>query len=60
MKRYFGRQNPSFPSTVPLALLIDNSACRISREFWWTNQEFSSVDIPPWFSMPMYHLGDEQ
>jgi hypothetical protein len=60
MKIYFGRQNPSFPSTVPLALLIDNSAGRISREFWWTNQEFSSVDIPPWFFMPMYHLGDQQ
>jgi hypothetical protein len=29
--------------------------------FWWTNQEFSPVDIiPPWFSMLIYYLGDEQ
>jgi hypothetical protein len=25
---------------------------RLARELWWTNQEFSPVDIiPPWFSM---------
>jgi hypothetical protein len=30
-------------------------------EIWWTNQEFSPVDIiPPWFSMLVYHLGNEQ
>jgi hypothetical protein len=34
---------------------------RIVRELWWMNQEFSFVIIiPPWFSMLMYHLGDEQ
>jgi hypothetical protein len=32
-----------------------------TREFWWTNEEFYPVDIiPPWFSMFIYHLGDEQ
>jgi hypothetical protein len=32
----------------------------IARELWWTNQEFYLVDIiPPWFSMLIYHLGDE-
>jgi hypothetical protein len=46
---------------VPSALLLDDSACTIAREFWWTNQEFSSADIiPPWFSMLIYPLGDEQ
>jgi hypothetical protein len=36
-------------------LLLDDTAGRIAREFWWTNQEFSSVDIIlPWFSMPTY------
>jgi hypothetical protein len=30
-------------------------------ELWWMNQESSSVNIiPPWFSIPKYHLGDEQ
>jgi hypothetical protein len=33
----------------------------IARELWWTKQEFSPVDnITPWFSMLMFHLGDEQ
>jgi hypothetical protein len=42
-------------------LLPDNSTGWIARELWWTNQEFSSVDIiTPWLSMLMYHLGDEQ
>jgi hypothetical protein len=37
------------------------TADRISREVWWRDQEFSSVDIiPPSFFMLMYHLGDEQ
>jgi hypothetical protein len=39
----------------------DDSASRIARELWLTNQEFFSVDIiPQWFSMLMYHLGDEK
>jgi hypothetical protein len=33
-------------------LLPDDSAGRIDRELWWTNQELPFVDIiPPWFSM---------
>jgi hypothetical protein len=31
-----------------------------ARELWWTNQEFYPADIiPPWFSMHIYHVGDE-
>jgi hypothetical protein len=43
-------------------LLPEGSAGRIARKFWCINQEFSSVYIiiPPWFSMLMYHLRDEQ
>jgi hypothetical protein len=42
-------------------LLLDSSAGRIAiTAVWWMNQ-FSPVDIlPPWFSMLIYHLGDEQ
>jgi hypothetical protein len=30
-------------------------------EFWWTNLEFSSVDIfPPLVSMVIYYPGEEQ
>jgi hypothetical protein len=37
------------------------TAGMVSRELWWTNQEFSPVDIiPPWISMLIYHLWDEQ
>jgi hypothetical protein len=33
----------------------------IAGELLWTNQEFYNVDIIPlWFSMLIYHLGDEQ
>jgi hypothetical protein len=61
MYEHFVRPNSSFPSPLPPALLLDDSACRIFKELWWINQEFSSVDIiPPWFSMLIYHLGDEQ
>jgi hypothetical protein len=35
------------------------TAGRIAIEVWWTNQEFSDA-IPPWLSMPIYYLGDEQ
>jgi hypothetical protein len=43
-------------------MLADDSAGKIDRELWWTNQEFFSVDgIPPMFSMLMYYyLQDEQ
>jgi hypothetical protein len=34
---------------------------RIARELWWMNQEFSSSDIIlPWFSMLIFHLGNEE
>jgi hypothetical protein len=37
------------------------TAGRTSRELWWTNQEFSFVDvIPPCFYMFIYDLGDEE
>jgi hypothetical protein len=37
-------------------LIADDSAGRIAKELWWTNEEFSSADIiPPWFSMLTYH-----
>jgi hypothetical protein len=44
------------------SLLPDDSAGRITRELWWTNQEISSVNIiiQPQYSTLMYHLGDEQ
>jgi hypothetical protein len=36
------------------------TAGRIARELWWTNQEFSSVDIISlWLSILIHHLGDE-
>jgi hypothetical protein len=36
------------------------AAGMFARELWWTKQEFASVDIiPPWFSMIIYYLGDE-
>jgi hypothetical protein len=37
------------------------TAGKIPTELWWTNQEFSSVDIiTPRFSKLIYHLEDEQ
>jgi hypothetical protein len=34
------------------------TAGRVARQLWWTNQDFSPVDIiPPQFSMLIYHLG---
>jgi hypothetical protein len=42
-------------------LLLDDSASRTARELWWTNQEFSLVNIiPSQFSMLIYHLGHKQ
>jgi hypothetical protein len=32
------------------------TAGSIARELWWTNQEFSSVDVFPWVSIIIYHL----
>jgi hypothetical protein len=32
----------------------------LSEKLWWTNQDYSAVGMPPWFSMLIYHLGDEQ
>jgi hypothetical protein len=35
-------------------LLPDDLAGRITRDLWWTNQEFSPVNIiPPWFTLRM-------
>jgi hypothetical protein len=50
------------PFTHASCLLPDDCAGRIARELWWMSQEFSFVDIiiPPWFSMLIYHLQDEQ
>jgi hypothetical protein len=59
--RYLVRQNLTLPSAVTSALLLDHSADITAREIWWSNQEFSAVNIiPPWVSMLIYHLGDEQ
>jgi hypothetical protein len=41
-------------------LVLDNSAGTIAREIWCTKQEFSADVIPPWVSMLIYGLGDEQ
>jgi hypothetical protein len=60
MKEIVERLNSSFPSPAPPALLRDDSAGRISRELWWTNHDLFLVDISPWLSMLMYHLGDEK
>jgi hypothetical protein len=58
-ERYFVRPN-SFCS-VPLDLLLGESAGIIVIQIWWTNEEFSPVDIiPPCFFMLTYHLGYEQ
>jgi predicted butyrate kinase (DUF1464 family) len=47
-------------SPVLSALLLDESAGRVFRELVWMNQ-FSLVDItPPWLSMLLYYLGNEQ
>jgi hypothetical protein len=49
-------------SFVKFLLLCNKmTADSITIKFWWTSQEFFYVDIiPPWFSMLIYHLGDEQ
>jgi hypothetical protein len=60
-KRYKVRYNSSFPFPFPFDLLLGDSAIRITRDLWWTNQEFYPFDIIAlWFSMLIYHLGDEQ
>jgi hypothetical protein len=52
------RQNLSFSWPIPPSLLLDDSAGRIAKELWWTNREFSSVDIiPPWFSILISSAG---
>jgi hypothetical protein len=58
---YLLRPYSYLPSPVHPALLLDYSAGRIAGELWWTNQKFSPVCIiPPLFSMPIYHVGDEK
>jgi hypothetical protein len=53
------RINPhSFHSSY---LLPHDSAGRIARELWWTSQVSpAGIIISPWFSMLMYHLGNEK
>jgi hypothetical protein len=47
--------------TSSSCLLPSDSAGDNARELWWTSQELSFVEIiPPWFSVLIYHLGDEQ
>jgi hypothetical protein len=46
-KIYVIRQNSSFKLPVPPALLLEDSAGGNAREIWWTNQEFSPVNIIP-------------
>jgi hypothetical protein len=56
MKEILRKAKFIIPSPVPPDLVLDISAGRISRELWWTNQEFSAVDIsPPRFSILVYH-----
>jgi hypothetical protein len=45
MKEIFCRQNPHFLHPDPPNLLLDGSADIIARALWWTNHEFSPVDI---------------
>jgi hypothetical protein len=60
MKRYYIRQTSLFALSVPPALLLDYSAGRIFKKSAGRIRS-SPVDIiPPWFSMLMYQLGDEQ
>jgi hypothetical protein len=59
-QRYLVRPNFLFPVPVSSALLPDDPPGRIARELWWMNQfTFVSI-ITLWFSMLIYHLGDEQ
>jgi hypothetical protein len=44
-----------------LLICYYTTAGGIARELWWANKELPLVDIiPPWFSMLIYHLRDEQ
>jgi hypothetical protein len=37
------------------------TAGRIARELWWTNQEFSSLDVvSQWLTILVYYLKDDQ
>jgi hypothetical protein len=39
--------------------LFQMTAGRLTRELWYTSQEFFSIDIiPPWFFILTYHLRD--
>jgi hypothetical protein len=60
-QRYFEDKIHNFLRLVLPDFRLDDSAGRNAIELWLTNQEFSLADIiPPWFSMLIYHLGDEQ
>jgi hypothetical protein len=60
-ERHFAGQIHHFLRQDPPDLQQDDTAGRTARELWWTNQEFSPVDItPPYLSKLMYHLRDVQ
>jgi hypothetical protein len=46
-----------FISFASSSLLLADSASRIFRELWWTNQEFFPLGIAPWFSTLKFQLG---
>jgi hypothetical protein len=61
LNKILRRQNLSFPFAKFLPICYYMTAGRTARELWWTNQEFSFVDvIPPCFYMFIYDLGDEE
>jgi hypothetical protein len=61
MNKIFSQRQIHYSLRPFLSLLPDDSTNSNSTQLWWTNQEFSSVDIIPlWFSMLIYHLGDEK
>jgi hypothetical protein len=43
-----------------LLLSYQMTAGTIARELWWSNEEFPVNIIPPWFSILIYRLGNEQ
>jgi hypothetical protein len=60
-QRYLTGQMHNFILPVPPALLLDDCTYEIAREVLWMNKDFSPAGIiPPWFSILICHLGDEQ
>jgi hypothetical protein len=48
------------PLPILLLLLLDVPAGRIDRELWLMNQGFSPVDVLPWLSILICHVGVEE